>query len=144
MRIFGMVLLVATACRAEEPKPAEIQPPTPFAVVFIDAKTEAALGAFPYDRSIYAKGLEALAKAGARGVVLKFFIDRPKAGEGDAALAAAMGKVKVIVQARIDDSEKDANELPARFTLKVTEDPAAEAASPLGGTSGWLPIPSVA
>jgi hypothetical protein len=142
MAFCGMALVVGVACRGEERK--EVRPPAPFAVVFIDAKTEGALGAFPYDRAVYAKGMETLARAEARGAVLKFFIDQPKPGDGDAALAAAMGKVKVIVQAKIDDSEKTPNDLPARFALKVAEGPAAEAASPITGTSGWLPIPKVA
>ena len=52
--------------------------PPPFAVVLIDRRTEEALGPFPYVRAIYAKTLESLSNSGARGVVLKFFIDQPK------------------------------------------------------------------
>jgi CHASE2 domain-containing sensor protein len=46
-----------------------------FAVVFIDAATEANYGPIPLDRALLARALERLAVARARGVVLKFFLD---------------------------------------------------------------------
>jgi CHASE2 domain-containing sensor protein len=110
-------------------------------VVFIDAATEKALGEFPYDRRIYARGIEVLARAGARGVVLKFFIDRPKSVEGDAALAEAMKKTKVILQARLDPDEPRPNPFPVHFYLK--EAPFGTA-RPIAGQAGWLPLPTLA
>lgn len=121
----------------------EILPPAAFAVVMIDDKTEAALGAFPYERGVYARGVEGLAAAGARGVVLKFFIDRPKTAEGDAALAASLRKVKVILQARIDDSEARPNALPDRFVMTGVGDGGRDARPP-SGESGWLPLAALA
>src|SRR5689334_20798336 len=92
-----------------------VSPPTPFAVVLIDRATERALGEFPYDRAVYARGIEALGRARVRGVVLKFFIDRAKTAEGDAALAEAMRKMKLVLQARLDAAEARPNALPERF-----------------------------
>lgn len=115
-------------------------PPSRFAVVMIDEATEAELGPFPYDRAVLAKGIEALADAKARGVALKFFIDLRKSTEGDAALAKAMTKVKVILQARMDDSQPDANPLSERFV--VTKRGGAEVGT-IAGKSGWLPLPEL-
>ena len=63
-----------------------------FVPVFIDARTEARLGPFPYDRAVIAEALTALEKLGAKGVVLKFFLDQPK-GKGDDALALEMAGI---------------------------------------------------
>jgi CHASE2 domain-containing sensor protein len=137
----AMLLLVWTAPLFAADRSAPRLPPPAFAVVFIDAETERALGAFPYDRGVYAKAVEALGRAKARGVVLKFFIDRPKSAEGDAALAAAMTKVKVVLQARLDGEEARPNPLPERFTLR---DVRLAGAEPLSAKSGWLPLPALA
>ena len=133
--LVGLSLPAWSAERGEAPPP---PPPKPFAVVFIDAATEQALGEFPYDRRVYARGIEALAKAGARGVVLKFFIDRPKSVEGDAALADAMTKTKVILQARLDPEEPKPNAMLDRLYLK---DVPLKDARPMGAWAGWLPLP---
>jgi CHASE2 domain-containing sensor protein len=140
LRSWLIVLMVISAPVLAAGKGAK-QPPPGFAVVFIDAATEEALGVFPYDRSLYAKGIEALARAEVRGVVLKFFIDRPKTAEGDAALAAAMKRVKVVLQARMDDQEPRPNPLPTRFILKGLE---TRGSKPLAADSGWLPLPALA
>src|SRR5215212_6630734 len=110
----AMMLIVAPAgCAAAERRAAK----DVFAVVFVDERTEARLGPFPYDRSVYAKGIERMGELGARGVVLKFFIDQAKTREGDEALAAAMGKVKVVLQAQLLTAEERPNRLPERFFL---------------------------
>jgi adenylate cyclase len=143
MRWLILLACAASAVWADE-KAAEVRPPSPFAVVMIDAATEARLGAFPYDRGVYTKGIEALAAAGARGVVLKVFIDRAKSAEGDAALVAAMGKVKVIVQARLDDAEAKPNVLPWKFRMKDVQASSEVRPAPLEARAGWVPIPAVA
>ena len=106
-----------------------------FAVVFIDQAAVARFGNFPFDRSVYAQALENSAKAGARGVVLKFFLDQARSSSGDAALAKALSKLPVVLQARIDDTEQTANPLPQRFTLAERA-----LASPVAGNSGWIPL----
>lgn len=139
IRLTLIVFLIAIWTRAEDaPKP--LVSPAPFAVVMIDEASEKELGPFPYDRAVYAKGIEALAQAKVRGVVLKFFIDRPKTAEGDAALPIALTKVKVILQARMDDDEAKANPLPERFILNGL---GASDATPFSGKSGWLPLPAL-
>jgi len=115
-----------------------IKPPDAFTVVMIDAKTERELGKFPYDRSIYARAIEHAAKLGARGVVLKLFIDRPKTAAGDKALADAMRKTKVILQARLNDAEPEDNPLPERFQLDLE----ASANHPISAREGWMPLPA--
>jgi adenylate cyclase len=114
---------------------------SPFALVFIDAKTEQELGAFPLDRALIAKGVRQLKAVGAKAVVLKFFYDQPREAASDAALANALGELPVALQARLDDSESTPNKLPDKFFLtglKLGE------SSALAGKSGWLPLPSLA
>ncbi|HET6251548.1 MAG TPA: CHASE2 domain-containing protein [Tepidisphaeraceae bacterium] len=110
----------------------------PFVVVFIDDKTEARLGPFPYDRAVYGKAVDVAADEGARAVVVKFFLDKPKTAIGDEALARAMTRIPVVLQARIDDSESDANELPDRFVLNFQP---GEKWDVYSGQSGWIPLP---
>jgi hypothetical protein len=116
-------------------------PPDPFLPVFIDDKTEAALGPFPYDRAVYARAIDRAAELGARGVVVKFFLDQPKSDAGDRALADAMRRTKVVLQARLDDAEAAPNPLPARFRWPV---PAGDPGLPLSGRRGWIPLPAFA
>lgn len=105
--------------------------------MLIDAKTQQTLGQAPYDRAIYAKAIDRAADGGAKGVVLQLFFDQPRGSEGDQALAKAMTRTKVILQARIDDSQANPNPLPDRFTLQVN----GHANQAIGGGSGWIPLP---
>ena len=106
-----------------------------FVAIFIDTKSEARLGTFPYDRAVYANALLAFQKLGASGVVLKFFIDQPK-GKGDDALALAMTTLPVILQARCDDAEPNPNPLAQRFSTVASKD----AIFAMTCTSGWIPL----
>jgi CHASE2 domain-containing sensor protein len=76
-----------------------------FAVVFIDPDTEARHGKIPLDRALIARALEVLAKANARAVVLKFFLDQPRSEDGDRRLSEAIARIPVVLQARIDEVE---------------------------------------
>lgn len=107
-----------------------------FAVVFADATTEAKLGELPLDRTLLVKAIESAAKAGARGVILKFFLDRPRQPSSDQALAHAMTRLPVLLQARIDDAQARSNDLPTRFLL-----PGDPRTTAIRGTEGWIPIP---
>jgi hypothetical protein len=107
-----------------------------FAVVFIDADSEAKYGTFPLDRSLLARAIQKASDLHARGVVLKFFFDLPKAEASDSALAHALTNLPVVLQARIDDTTTEPNPLPARFTLNGMK-PQTE----VSGRSGWIPIP---
>lgn len=107
-----------------------------FAVVFITQATEAKYGRFPLDRALLAQSVERAADAGAKGVILKFFLDQSKTAEGDRRLATALSRVPVLLQARLDDSEKGPNPLEGRFTL-----PGASFKTTASGSSGWIPLP---
>jgi len=108
-----------------------------FAVVFIDAATEAKLGAFPLNRSFLAGAVRKAGELGAKGVVIKFFLDQPREESGDQALAMAMTNLPVILQARIDDTEAHPNPLPDRFTW-----PEVKVPTEISGVSGWIPLPA--
>lgn len=114
---------------------------SPFALAFIDAKTEEELGGFPLDRSVIAKGLQQLKSVGAKAVVLKFFFDQPRTAAGDTSLAEAISALPVALQARIDDTEVAPNKLPARFFVEGLN---LSGSSVLSGKGGWLPLPSLA
>src|SRR5690242_6326838 len=88
-----------------------------FAVVFIDAASEAKFGTFPLDRSILAEAIRQAASLGAKGVVLKFFFDQPKSEVSDLSLEQALTNTPVLLQARIDDSQVQPNALPNHFTF---------------------------
>jgi hypothetical protein len=105
-----------------------------FAVVFADTDTTAKYGPVPIDRRIIAQSIDALADAGAKGIVLKFFLDRDRDKDGDMILARAMARLPVILQARIDDAEQTPNDLPTRFTIPLQADTAIK------GDSGWIPV----
>lgn len=107
-----------------------------FTVVFITQATEAKYGRFPLDRSLVARAIEKAADAGAKGVILKFFLDQSRTAEGDHRLATALSRVPVLLQARIDNSEKTPNPLEARFTL-----PGPNFITAVSGSSGWIPLP---
>ena len=107
-----------------------------FAVVFIDAASEAKLGDFPFDRSVLAKAIRQAASLQARGVVLKFFLDLPKPETGDLTFAQALKDIPLVLQARIDDSEVHPNLLPQQFIL-----PDTKAQTEVSGRSGWIPLP---
>ena len=106
-----------------------------FAIVFIDADTEEKYGSVPLNRRLLASAIGRIADAGAKGIVLKFFLDQAKDNEGDRLLGDAFAQLPVILQARIDNSEQSPNLLPERFTLPV------EAETSISGNSGWIPIP---
>ncbi len=113
-----------------------------FALVLIDAESEKRLGGFPPDRKHVANAIDKLAAAGARGVVLKFFYDHAAKEPGsDRALAAAMNKVPVALQAGIDDNEIQPNDLPARF---APERVSGDYRRAISGRAGWIPVPELA
>ena len=109
-----------------------------FAVVMIDDATETKLGPFPFDRAVVAKAIDACVRLKAKAVVLKFFYDLPKTPAGDAAFAAAMKKIPVVLQARLETTEGTAQSLPARFHWGDKLLPAGES-----GALGWIPLPGL-
>ncbi|MBV7537165.1 CHASE2 domain-containing protein [Duganella sp. sic0402] len=106
-----------------------------FVVVYVDTKTEARFGAIPLNRGVLAQGVDAIADAGARGLVLKFFLDQPKLADDDERLARALSRLPTVLQARMDDAESKPNPLPQQFTLQ------GEFNAAVVGQSGWLPLP---
>jgi CHASE2 domain-containing sensor protein len=111
---------------------------SPFTLVMLDTESEKHLGGFPPDRKLVAEAVNRLAAAGARGVVLKFFYDHAaKTPASDNALAAAMTKLPVALQAGMDDNEILPNELPARFAPDRISGDYRRA---LTGRSGWIPV----
>lgn len=107
-----------------------------FVPVFVDARTEARIGPFPFDRAITANALTVFGKLGAKGVVVKFFLDQAR-GPGDERLATAMQTLPTVLQARCDDAETNSNSLDARFSTS----PAGETGYAASCKAGWIPLP---
>ena len=131
-------LMLTVECNASDGKPGPT--PHPFVFVFVDAKTERVLGPFPYDRSVYAKAIERATESGAKGVVLKFFIDLPRTDEGDRFLAKAISKTKVVLQAGSGDADSPPVSLPGKFLLKL---PAQNGDKAIAANRGGLPLPQL-
>lgn len=108
-----------------------------FVLVMIDKKTEGALGPFPYDRGVLAQAVERSAALGAKGVVLKFFLPGPRSEKGDLALADAMHKTKVLLEAGYPGAPPS-NKLPDRFKLNLAVDSRLKG---LPANPGAMPLP---
>lgn len=119
-------------------------PESPFVFVAVDKATEAKLGPFPYGRERYAKAVATIKAAGAKAVVLKYFLDSAKPGGGDDLLAKELRRIPSLLQARIDPEEPKSNSLPEKFYLKGIEGLESTAAGVFSGDQGWLPIPKFA
>ncbi|MBK8858164.1 MAG: CHASE2 domain-containing protein [Opitutaceae bacterium] len=99
---------------------------SPFQAVFVTDEDAAKLGGFPLPRRHLAEALYAAKRAGAQAVILKFFLDQPgKIPKDDAALAAAIKDcgLKVVLQARLDETEKKSNPLAAKFIRAICQAP---------------------
>lgn len=110
-----------------------------FVFTFIDRQIEQDLGGPPFDRSLYAKAVDRCRELGAKGVLIKLFLDQERPGEGDAALAQAMRRIPVILQARIEPQTGLPAELDERFSFQP-----GNLLTAINGDRGWLPIPKLA
>ncbi len=131
------LVLLALACLAFPSTASDFA--RDFAIVLATEKTEARFGRLPLDRALLARAIENAARGGAKGVVVKFFLDRPKDKASDARLAQSLALVPAILQARLDNTEQESNDLPERFTLSGS----GHAVS-VQGRSGWIPLPAFA
>lgn len=104
-------------------------------VVMIDDKTENIIGKFPYDRSVLAQAVNVAHESNAKAVVLKFFLDLPKSEQGDKALSESMKNIPTILQAAIDNSEKNPNIMSEKFSIMTSLDQKS-----ISGDSGWNPL----
>lgn len=132
----ALVLVVISLCACTKPTPRDV---SAFRLVVVDTKSEAKLGPFPYDREVYARGVRAVLAAGAKGVVLKYFLDQAKTPAGDKALADAIAAAPVIVQASLQ-SDGTTREITAPSGLGnlATFHPR------LSGDKAWLPLETFA
>lgn len=75
-------------------------------LLLIDKRSEEKLGAYSAERDALAAGVVKLAELGAKEILLKFFLDLPKAEKKNAFLVSALARIPVTLQARLDDTEK--------------------------------------
>jgi adenylate cyclase len=87
--------LVVAGCAASPSSPRG-DPHTAFVV--IDDASISTIGAFPVDRSVYARAIQRAQELGARGVALKFFIESPRDEASDILLADSLLRGPVLMQ----------------------------------------------
>jgi len=114
-----------------------IAAPLETALILIDERTEQELGSFSSERDALAAGLVELAKLGAKEVLLKFFLDLPKTNKKNELLRQAITKLPVTLQARIENTESNPNELLPKHVLGSEFRSIKSGAK---GNSGWLPL----
>ncbi len=106
-------------------------------VVFVDydRATAKSHGDFP-SRAQLAEITAALHSAGAKAVVLKFFLDGPGKEPDNTQLTDAIGKGRTVLQATISREPPTSRDLPTRF--RHLGKPPFEPA--IRGDEGWLPL----
>ena len=110
---------------------------TPFVVIMYDANCEQLMEPFPIHRAQYAKAINELKKDNAKAVVLKFFFDQAKDQSDDTLMAESFKLLPVFLQACIDNTEANPNQLDDRFYI----DENIQYKKVLSGNSGWIPLP---
>jgi len=108
-----------------------------FSPIFITDSDEEILGQFPVKRVQLARIVSKIAEQKPKCILVKFFLDLPKDREGDLELANAFSRTKVILQCRIDNTEKRPNDFPAKF-LPVNYHTSFN--NLIQGKSGWIPL----
>lgn len=106
-------------------------------VVFVDydMATAKVHGDLP-SRAQMAQLLTALHGAGAKAVILKFFLDGPGKEPDNTQLTDAIGKGRTLLQATINKAPPTSRDLPARFR-HAGKPPFTTA---IRGDEGWLPL----
>src|SRR5262245_11278286 len=92
----------------------------------------------PLPRDLVAKLITKLHDAGARGLVLKWFLDLPRDKEQDEALAKALCLMPTTLQA-CHKEDGSTNALPERFRIAQTDD--LELKEVMSSDRGYLPLP---
>lgn len=110
-----------------------------FVVVLGGPASHARWGNPPWNRHVLAQAVGLAARARAKGVVLKFFLDQAREPLADQALARSLGTLPVVLQARLDDQELRPHPLPQRFAVETRG-----LNTSTQGRSGWLPLPAFA
>jgi CHASE2 domain-containing sensor protein len=110
-----------------------------FVFTFIDRQFEHDSGGPPFDRSLYAKAIDRCRELGAKGVVIKLFLDQARPGDGDDLLAQAMRKIPVVLQARLEPQTGLPVELDHRFAFE-----AGHLVTSISAGRGWMPLAALA
>jgi hypothetical protein len=110
-----------------------------FIPVFFDDESAMALHVdAPLPRKLTAEMITRLHQAGARGLILKFFVDLPKDDEQDQALAKALCLMPTTLQACLC-RDGSTNSLPLRFLIAETN--RFHLKSVLSDVQGYIPLP---
>lgn len=106
-----------------------------FAVVVVDAQTEAKIGGFP-SRAVLSQLIDRIAAGNPKSIILKYFLDTPGNEADSILLARSIGKTRVILQATINKEPPISQLLDERFFFSGPLGPLKPA---LSGDKGWLP-----
>ena len=106
-----------------------------FAVVVVDAQSEAKLGGFP-SREVLSQLIDRIAAGKPKSIILKYFLDTPGNEADSKLLAQSIGKTRVILQATLNKDPPTSQALDERFFFQGSLGPLKPA---LAGDGGWLP-----
>ena len=110
-----------------------------FVAVFFDDDSAKELHVdAPLPRDLVAQVITKLHEAGARGLVLKWFVDLPRDKQQDEALAKALCLMPTTLQA-CHKADGSTNALPERFRIQQTDD--LELKEVMSSDRGYLPLP---
>jgi CHASE2 domain-containing sensor protein/two-component sensor histidine kinase len=88
-------------------------PSADIVIIGVDERSIAALGPWPWPRSVHAQLLQQLTPQAPRSVLFNLFFDTPGSGEDDAWLAAAMAKLPVYLPMNFGPAQAEAGVLAA-------------------------------
>jgi len=121
------------------------QPATGVAVLAIDDETMAALGRWPFRRSLHARAVDALRAAGARGIVYDVQFSEPTRARDDLALYDALGRAGgAVLAATATDARGDVPIFGGRENLRAIGAEAASAAFVTADRDRFLRFPYAA
>jgi CHASE2 domain-containing sensor protein len=110
-----------------------------FVAVFFDDQSAKELHVdAPLPRDLVAKMITKFHDAGARGLVIKWFLDLPRDKQQDEALAKALCLMPTVLQA-CHKEDGSTNALPERFRIAQTND--LELKEVMSSERGYLPLP---
>jgi hypothetical protein len=106
-----------------------------FAVVVVDAQTEAKIGGFP-SRAVLSQLIDRIAAGKPKSIILKYFLNTPGNEADSMRLAQSIGNTRVILQATINKEPPTSQSLDERFFFSG---PLGLLKPALAGDEGWLP-----
>lgn len=105
-------------------------------IVNFDDQSATALSSGP-NRAIFSAVIDKLRDAGAKAIVLKYFLDTPTNEKNDSLLETSLKSSRVLLQATINDAPPVSKTLNSKFEFSGT---IRDVKPRVSGLEGWLPL----